>query len=50
MINFDDGYAVTELEITGSEPVIKEIVCAKKPKSIEPNIWSSVLCEIRKGD
>jgi hypothetical protein len=50
MINFDQGYAVTVVEVSGTEPVTKEIVCAARPKSIEPNIWYSVLCEIRKGD
>jgi hypothetical protein len=50
MINFEQGYAATVLEVSGAEPVTKEIVLAARPKSIEPNIWFSVLCEIRKGD
>jgi len=50
MINFEQGYAATVLEVSGTEPVTKDIVLAARPKSIEPNIWFSVLCEMKKGD
>jgi aminopeptidase N len=50
MVNFDQGYAVAVLEVSGSELVTREIVLDAKPKSIEPNIWYSVLCELKKGD
>jgi hypothetical protein len=47
LVNFENGYAVVTLEITGHEPVAKQFRLPDKPKSIEANPWNAVLCEIK---
>jgi len=48
VINFGEGHAVVHMLITGSEPIAKQFRLPSEPKSIEPNPWHAVLCEIAK--
>ena len=47
VINFDNGYAVAQMLVTGSEPIAKQFKLPNKPKSISPNPWHGVLCVIQ---
>ncbi|UCG93358.1 MAG: hypothetical protein JSV97_06570, partial [candidate division WOR-3 bacterium] len=46
VINVEEGHSVVSMLITGDEPTAKQFSLPSKPKSIEPNPWYGVLCEI----
>jgi aminopeptidase N len=48
VINFDRGHAVAGLLVTGTEPVEKQFKLPVRPKSVDVNPWSGVLCEMRR--
>lgn len=47
IINFENGYTVGHMLVTGDKPVKKEFKLSEKPSSVELNPWESVLCEIK---
>jgi hypothetical protein len=47
IIEFETGHAVASILVTGSDPVVREFRLPSEPKSIVPNPWNGVLCEIK---
>ncbi|MCK4307883.1 hypothetical protein KAW50_06645 [candidate division WOR-3 bacterium] len=47
VINFANGHTVGHMLITGAEPIKKQFIFRDKPKSVEPNPWHGVLCELK---
>lgn len=47
IINFENGYNVGHIFVTGNKPVSKQFKLPEKPKSVDLNPWEGVLCEIK---
>ncbi len=48
LVHFKNGYAAVFVQVTGSEPVIRQFRLPQEPQKIEVNPWNAVLCEIVK--
>jgi aminopeptidase N len=48
LVHFKNGYAAVFVQVTGSEPVVKQFRLPLKPQKIEINPWNAVLCETTK--
>ncbi|UCC12197.1 MAG: hypothetical protein JSW02_01280 [candidate division WOR-3 bacterium] len=46
LVHFQNGYAAVFVQVTGSQPVIRQFRLPQEPQKIEINPWNAVLCEI----
>jgi hypothetical protein len=46
LVNFDEGYAVVSVMVSGHDLITKQFKLPMEPRSIEVNPWYAVLCEI----